>query len=53
MRRWTEFKFVGVLYTIRHELGVRRGYYPDHNGRDDAIILAKSLISDSDPLRGI
>ena len=36
-----------------HELGMRRGYYPDHNGREDAIILAKSLISDFDPLLGI
>lgn len=36
-----------------HELGVRRGYYPDHSGREDAIILAKSLISDHDPLLGI
>ena len=36
-----------------HELGVRTGYYPDHNGREDAIILAKSLITDHDPLLGI
>ena len=36
-----------------HELGVRAGYYPDHNGREDAIILAKSLITDTDPLLGI
>jgi ribosomal-protein-alanine N-acetyltransferase len=36
-----------------HELGVRAGYYPDHNGREDAIILAKSLITDYDPLLGI
>ena len=36
-----------------HELGIRAGYYPDHNGREDAIILAKSLITDSDPLLGI
>lgn len=36
-----------------HELGVRAGYYPDHSGREDAIIFAKSLISDSDPLLGI
>lgn len=26
-----------------HELGVRRGYYPADNGREDAIILAKYL----------
>jgi len=26
-----------------HELGVRKGYYPAQNGREDAIILAKYL----------
>ena len=26
-----------------HELGVRRGYYPANDGREDAIILAKYL----------
>ena len=26
-----------------HELGVRKAYYPDGNGREDAIILAKYL----------
>jgi len=36
-----------------HELGVRNGYYPDHNGREDAIIFAKSLITDYDPYLGI
>jgi ribosomal-protein-alanine N-acetyltransferase len=36
-----------------HELGVRTGYYPDHDGREDAIILAKSLITDYDPMLGI
>lgn len=36
-----------------HELGVRANYYPDHDGREDAIILAKSLITDYDPLLGI
>ena len=36
-----------------HELGVRSGYYPDHDGREDAIILAKSLVTDSDPMLGI
>ena len=36
-----------------HQLGVRTGYYPDHEGREDAIILAKSLITDFDPLLGI
>jgi ribosomal-protein-alanine N-acetyltransferase len=36
-----------------HELGVRTGYYPDHEGREDAIILAKSLITDHDPMLGI
>ena len=36
-----------------HELGVRNGYYPDHDGREDAIILAKSLITDYDPMLGI
>jgi ribosomal-protein-alanine N-acetyltransferase len=36
-----------------HQLGTRAGYYPDHNGREDAIILAKSLITDYDPLLGI
>ena len=36
-----------------HQLGVRKGYYPDHNGREDAIILAKSLITDFDPMLGI
>lgn len=28
-----------------HELGVRKGYYPTDNGREDAIILAKYLPS--------
>jgi len=36
-----------------HELGLRTGYYPDHDGREDAIILAKSLITDFDPMLGI
>ena len=36
-----------------HQLGTRAGYYPDHDGREDAIILAKSLITDYDPLLGI
>ncbi len=36
-----------------HELGVRSGYYPDHDGREDALILAKSLITDFDPMLGI
>jgi ribosomal-protein-alanine N-acetyltransferase len=36
-----------------HELGVRSGYYPDHDGREDALILAKSLISEYDPMLGI
>jgi ribosomal-protein-alanine N-acetyltransferase len=36
-----------------HELGVRTGYYPDNDGREDAIILAKSLITDFDPYLGI
>jgi ribosomal-protein-alanine N-acetyltransferase len=36
-----------------HELGVRSGYYPDHDGREDAIILAKTLITDFDPMLGI
>ena len=36
-----------------HQLGVRSGYYPDHDGREDAIILAKSLITDFDPILGI
>jgi len=36
-----------------HELGVRSGYYPDHDGREDAIILAKTLITDYDPMLGI
>ena len=36
-----------------HQLGVRSGYYPDHDGREDAIILAKSLITDFDPMLGI
>ena len=36
-----------------HQLGVRSGYYPDHNGREDAIILAKSLVTDFDPMLGI
>ena len=26
-----------------HELGVRKGYYPAHNGREDAIIFARYL----------
>jgi ribosomal-protein-alanine N-acetyltransferase len=29
-----------------HELGVRKAYYPDKNGREDAIILAKYLASE-------
>jgi len=36
-----------------HELGTRVGYYPDHDGREDALILAKSLITDYDPYLGI
>lgn len=36
-----------------HELGVRTGYYPDHDGREDAMIFAKSLITDYDPMLGI
>ena len=36
-----------------HQLGVRTGYYPDHGGREDAVILAKSLVSDFDPMLGI
>lgn len=36
-----------------HQLGVRAGYYPDHGGREDAIILAKSLVIDHDPMLGI
>ena len=36
-----------------HQLGVRTGYYPDNEGREDAIILAKSLITDLDPMLGI
>ena len=36
-----------------HELGLRAGYYPDHDGREDAVILAKSLITDFDPMLGI
>ena len=36
-----------------HQLGVRTGYYPDHEGREDAIILAKNLITDIDPMLGI
>lgn len=26
-----------------HELGVRKGYYPDHEGREDAIIFARYI----------
>jgi [ribosomal protein S18]-alanine N-acetyltransferase len=26
-----------------NEVGIRRDYYPDHNGREDALILALSL----------
>ena len=26
-----------------NEVGVRRAYYPDHHGREDALILARSL----------
>ncbi len=29
-----------------HELGVRKAYYPDEDGREDAIILAKYLVHD-------
>ena len=36
-----------------HQLGGRTGYYPDHEGREDAIILAKNLITDFDPMLGI
>ena len=36
-----------------HQLGVRTGYYLDHDGREDAIILAKSLVTDFDPMLGI
>jgi [ribosomal protein S18]-alanine N-acetyltransferase len=27
-----------------NEIGVRRGYYPAHNGREDAVVYAKALI---------
>ncbi|MDH3314241.1 MAG: ribosomal protein S18-alanine N-acetyltransferase [Gammaproteobacteria bacterium] len=27
-----------------HEVGVRRAYYPDHRGKEDALILARSLL---------
>lgn len=27
-----------------HEVGTRRGYYPGHRGREDALILARSLV---------
>ena len=30
-----------------HELGVRKGYYPADKGREDAIILAKYISSDT------
>ena len=30
-----------------HELGVRKAYYPDADGREDAVILAKYLSQDS------
>jgi ribosomal-protein-alanine N-acetyltransferase len=26
------------------EIGLRKGYYPDHDGREDAIVLAKRLL---------
>jgi ribosomal-protein-alanine N-acetyltransferase len=26
-----------------HELGIRKGYYPTNEGREDAIILAKYI----------
>jgi ribosomal-protein-alanine N-acetyltransferase len=36
-----------------NQLGVRRGYYPDVEGREDAVILARSLVDDYDPHLGI
>ncbi len=27
-----------------NEIGLRRGYYPAHNGREDAVVYAKALI---------
>ena len=32
-----------------HELGVRKGYYPTDNGREDALILAKYLLNTGKP----
>jgi len=29
------------------EIGVRKGYYPDHEGREDAIVLALGIESSS------
>jgi ribosomal-protein-alanine N-acetyltransferase len=31
-----------------NEVGIRRGYYPGHNGREDAVILARDLTEFSD-----
>ncbi len=33
-----------------HELGVRKDYYPDDNGREDAIIYARYLAPGSEPV---
>ncbi len=35
-----------ALYTRMgfNEVGVRRGYYPGHKGKEDALILARSLV---------
>jgi ribosomal-protein-alanine N-acetyltransferase len=37
-----------------NEVGIRRGYYPGHNGREDAVILARDLteLSDAGPGSG-
>lgn len=33
-----------------NEVGVRKGYYDSANGREDAIVMAKNLVSDNETL---
>ena len=33
-----------------NEIGLRKGYYDSHDGREDAIVMARSLVSDTDDI---
>lgn len=43
--RPTNVAAVALYHTLGfNEVGVRRAYYPDHGGKEDALILARSLV---------